>query len=128
MIRPITENELDECVRVIRESFFTVAEEFGFTAENAPRFTAFATTKDRLSWHLFGEQRQMFAFYEDGQITGYYSLLPLKDGQCELSNLCVLPAYRHKGIGAKLLEHAFFLAKEAGYHTSASASLKKTRY
>ena len=117
MIRSIAENELDECVRVIRESFATVAAEFGFTAENAPRFTAFATTKDRLRWHLSGEHRKMFAFFKDGQIVGYYSFLPLNDGKCELSNLCVLPEHRHSGIGAKLLTHAFSLAKNAGYHT-----------
>ena len=32
--------------------------------------------------------------------------------ECELSNLCVLPSFRHKGIGEKLLEHAFSVAKE----------------
>lgn len=52
-------------------SFNTVAEEFGFTAENAPRFTAFATTKERLVWHLDGEHRQMFAYYDVDKIVGY---------------------------------------------------------
>lgn len=44
---------------MIRESFMTVADEFGFTVENSPRFTAFATTEDRLHWHLNGEHRNM---------------------------------------------------------------------
>ena len=43
MIREIKETEIQECVEVIRRSFQTVADEFGFTPENAPRFTAFAT-------------------------------------------------------------------------------------
>lgn len=114
MIRPITENELEECVCVIRASFATVAAEFGFTAENAPRFTAFATTEERLRWHLSGEYRKMFAFYDADKIVGYYSLLPQESGECELSNLCVLPGYRHNGIGEKLLKHALSAAKEAG--------------
>ena len=44
MIKEVNEKDICECVNVIRVSFATVADEFGFTAENAPKFTAFATT------------------------------------------------------------------------------------
>lgn len=106
--------DLSECVQVIRESFATVAEEFGITAENAPRFTAFATTEERLLWHLEGEQRPMFGYFLGGRIVGYYSLLKTDGVECELNNLCVLPHCRHSGIGARLLEHALDKAKEMG--------------
>lgn len=112
MIKKIGENEIAECVKVIRESFMTVADEFGFTVENAPRFTAFATTEERLYWHLNGEHRPMYAFYDNGKIVGYYSLLLQENHECELNNLCVLPAYRHQGIGEKLLKNAFEVAQE----------------
>ena len=59
MIRPIREGELEECVRVIRDSFSTVAEAFGLSPENAPRFTAFATTLERLAGQ-YREGRAMF--------------------------------------------------------------------
>lgn len=111
MIKKISENEIAECVKVIRESFMTVADEFGFTVENAPRFTAFATTEERLYWHLNGEHRPMYAFYDNGKIVGYYSLLLQENHECELNNLCVLPAYRHRGIGEKLLKNAFEVAQ-----------------
>lgn len=42
MIREITQNDIVQCVKVIRESFETVAKEFNITEENGPRFTAFA--------------------------------------------------------------------------------------
>lgn len=113
MIKEIEQKDLAECVQVIRESFATVAAEFNITEENAPRFTAFATDERRLHWHLNGEHRPMFGYYADGRIVGYYSLLMLENRECELNNLSVLPAYRHEGIGAKLLEHAFAKAKEA---------------
>lgn len=29
------------------------------------------------------------------------------NGECELNNLCVVPEYRHTGIGEKLLVHVF---------------------
>lgn len=91
-----------------------VAEEFGFTVENALRFTAFATTAERLYWHMDGEHRPMYVFCENETICGYYSLLIQDNNKCELNNLAVLHGYRHKGIGKSLLEHAVKTAKEIG--------------
>ena len=56
----------------------------------------------------------IYAFYEDGAIVGYYSLLLLDNQEIELNNLCVSPGHRHKGIGEELLKHAFEMAKELG--------------
>ena len=109
MIKEIDKSEIAECVSVIRKSFLTVADEFGFTIENAPRFTAFATTEDRLFYQLEMEHRLLVAYYDDdgdGRILGYYSLMFLENSECELSNLCVLPEFRHKKIGEALLEDA----------------------
>lgn len=114
MIRKITKNEIPDAVEVIRKSFITVADELGFTIENAPRFTAFATTEGRLIYHMEQEQRPMFAYYEDAKMVGYYSLLKQNDGECELNNLCVLEEYRHNKIGEKLLEHAYGEARKLG--------------
>lgn len=50
MIKQITRSDIPECVRVIKESFLTVADEFNIMAENAPRFTAFAMNEERLYW------------------------------------------------------------------------------
>ena len=111
MIREMERNDISACVNVIRAAFATVADEFGITAENAPRFTAFATDKMRLEWHFLHEKRPMFVYMLDGQIVGYYSLLMQDSNECELNNLSVLPDYRHNGIGAQLLQHAFEYAK-----------------
>ena len=117
MIKEIDKSEIAECVNVIRKSFLTVADEFGFTIENAPRFTAFATTEERLFYQLEYEHRLMMAYYDDGdgRILGYYSLMFLENSECELSNLCVLPEFRHKKIGEALLEDAVIRAKNSGY-------------
>ncbi len=111
MIRKTERADLPECVRVIRNSFQTVADEFGFTEGNAPRFTAFATTEERLAWHLDGEHRLMYLDEENGKACGYYSLKLNGDGTCELSNLSVLPEYRHRGIGGRLLKHSMETAR-----------------
>ena len=112
MIREVSREEIPECVRVIRRSHQTVADEFGFTKENAPGYVAFATDENRLIWHMDHEHRLMFVDEENGVIRGYYSLLMEKDGECELGNLSVLPEYRHHGIGAELLRHAIGIARE----------------
>ncbi len=112
MIKKVEAKDIPECVKVIKESFSTVADEFGLTVENAPRFTAFATTEERLNWHLVKENRPMYAFYVKGTIVGYYSLLLQDDNECELNNLCVIPSYRHQGIGEKLLRNAFQVAMD----------------
>ena len=106
MIRKAERADLPECVRVIRNSFQTVADEFGFTVENAPRFTAFATTEERLAWQMDSEHRLMYLDEEGGTVCGYYSLKLNGDGTCELGNLSVLPEYRHRGIGGALLKHS----------------------
>lgn len=107
VIREIFQDDITHCVNVIRESFRTVAEEFGFTEENAPGFTAFSIDEDRINWHLNGEHRSMYGYFEEGKLVGYYSLLIQDNQECELNNLCVLPDYRHKQIGCRLLKNAF---------------------
>ena len=112
MIREIKETEIKDCVAVIRESFKTVADDLGFTPENAPRFTAFAVDEERLNKQFHEEHRPMFGYFEGEKLIGYYSLATGKTS--ELNNLAVLPAYRHQGIGGQLLEHSFEKAVEFG--------------
>ena len=112
MIRKVNREDIPECVRVIRRSHQTVADQFGFTEENAPRYVAFATDENRLIWQMEQEHRLMFLDEENGVIRGYYSLLLKPEGECELSNLSVLPEYRHHGIGAELFGHALSTARE----------------
>lgn len=112
MIRPMYPTEIPTCVALIRESFATVAREFAITPENAPRFTAFATTEDRLTWQ-FQQGRPMFVFIEGEEIVGYFSL-EIKGDSCELNNLCTHPAFRHRKIGGQLLAFAFAEANRRG--------------
>lgn len=115
MIRQMNENEIDECVELITASFMTVADEFGFNKDNAPRFTAFATTPERLKYQMDVEKRPMYVYVaSDEKIVGYYSLALLEEDICELNNLCVLPEYRHQRIGEELLSDAFQKAGELG--------------
>ena len=113
MIREISKHDINECVSVIRQSFKTVADTYGFTLENAPKFTAFATTEETLLCQFEDPHRLMRAYYaDDRKIIGYFSLLFREDKTCELNNLCVLPSYRHDRVGTALLNDAFSKAIE----------------
>ncbi len=88
MIREMQIEDIEECVQLIRNSFQTVADAFGFTQENAPRFTAFATTKERLLWQFHTEKRPMYVYVNElDKIIGYYSLQKQSEAECELNNL-----------------------------------------
>ena len=113
MIRRIEQDDLPACVQIIRRSFQTVADEFGFTPENAPRFTAFATDEEKLRYWMDVQQRPMFGYVLHGTLIGYYNLL-IADGVCELGSLCVLPEYRHRKIGEHLLHDA--VSRAAALH------------
>lgn len=127
MIKAVREENIAECVQVIRDGFATVAESFGFTPENAPGFTAFATTEDTLRRHLLAEHRLLFAYWDGDRIVGYYSLKAQEEQACELNHLCVLPAYRSKGIGAALVNHAFETAASLGVQTMKIGIVEENR-
>ncbi len=112
-IRSVERNDIPACVNVIRQSFQTVADQFGFTPENAPGFTSYSMSEQRLN-QQFDEHRPMFVYCADGVICGFCSLCMQDGGECELNNLAVLPQYRHNGIGRKLLEHCRSEAKKLG--------------
>jgi predicted acetyltransferase len=113
-LRRMSLEEIPECVQVIRKSFQTVADEFGFTVENAPRFTAFATDAGRLWYQFCKEKRPMYVYLVGKKIVGYYSLALRDDGSAELGSISVLPEYRHKDIGAKLMTDAMLRTKAFG--------------
>ena len=115
MIREIKDNEIKQCVNVIRQSFQTVADEFGFTEENAPRFTAFATDEAKVLMWKNEQHRPMFGYFENDVLIGYYNLALTPEGECELGSLCVLPGKRHSGIGDALLEDAISRARALGF-------------
>ena len=106
VIRRMSLEEIPECVNVIRGAFKTVADELGFTEENAPRFTAFATDENRLGYQFCVDKKPMIVYLHQGSIVGYYSLALLENGNVELNNLSVLPEFRHLGIGEKLVNDA----------------------
>lgn len=111
VIRPVID-ELDKWAELVRNSFITVANEFGITRENAPTNPAFADA-DSLSGMIDKGVSLFGAFYDDQRV-GFVALQDASNGCWYMERLAVLPEYRHKGIGRKLMDHAFGTVKERG--------------
>jgi ribosomal protein S18 acetylase RimI-like enzyme len=79
------------------------------TIENCPSQTAFIT-REKLE-KQFNLKTPMFLYKYDDKYVGYFSLNK-NIGYVELNNLAVLPQYRHKGIGAQLINYAKDYSKE----------------
>ena len=115
MIRQLTKQDIHECVEVIRSSFLTVGKEFNITPENAPGFTAYSTDEAKVNFWMDEQKRLMYGYFEDDKMVGYYNLAFPSDKECELGSFCVLPEYRHSGIGEALLNDSIIHAKELGF-------------
>lgn len=103
MIREITDDEnLSESLEIIRNSFMTVAEEFGLTKENCPTNPAFIGT-EKLN-EMRESDQGMFGLFHDNKQVGFVAIEKLDDDVYYMMKLAVLPEYRHRGFGRKLMD------------------------
>ena len=103
-IHPIKPDDLNTALRIIRNSFATVADEFHLTKENCPGHTMFITL-EKLKIK-YDSADCMYMYTLDSVPVGVFSLKQLDYETWELDHLAVLPEYRHCGIGKELLEFA----------------------
>ena len=107
--------EFAQAAKVIRDSFATVAREFGFTERSFPTYTGFVTTEERLQNHAdWGWW--MYGFYDSEKLVGYVSISKIEDADdaYELHNLAILPDYRRRGYGKQLLDFCVAKVRELG--------------
>lgn len=106
------DEDLEECAEVIRQSFMTVAKDFGLNKENCPTNGAFIQ-KERLIFEKEKGQR-MYGLRSGDKIIGYVQLEKNSDDLYFLQKLAVLPDYRHSGFGRILLDYAKKLVTDWG--------------
>jgi ribosomal protein S18 acetylase RimI-like enzyme len=103
-IELMREENLAECAEVIRRGFLTVAKDFGLTKENSPTNGAFIQ-KERLAEER-GKGHIMYGMTDQSKIIGYMQLERNTQELYYLQKLVILPEYRHKGLGTRLLDYA----------------------
>jgi diamine N-acetyltransferase len=106
--------ELEEFAAVIRESFSTVAAEFGLTPDNAPTNPAFLAP-ERLAESL-AKGLELFGARLCGRLSGCVGIEKARDteGRFYIERLAVLPECRHGGLGKALLDFACERIRERG--------------
>lgn len=113
MIREITNAEdLEESARIIREAFITVARDFDLTEENSPTNPAFMTF-ERLSKSK-NKHVKFFGLFENEVQIGFVAIERANDTLFYMEHLAVLPAYRHRGYGKRILDFVFDYVRNNG--------------
>ena len=112
VIRQAKRADIDVLVNLLRSSFRDVAERFGITEENNPRFLAFCTN-ERIESDL-EKDLTYYILERDGHPYGCVALERAKPGVCYLMRLAVLPVHRGKGYGKMLVHHIFEKARATG--------------
>ena len=113
MIREIAnEKEMENSVRVIADSFQTVAVEFKLTKDNCPTHPSLVTLKQLNEMKRKG--LTLFGLFEGDAQIGFAAVEKKKNKVFNLEKLAVLPESRHKGYGGKLVEYAEEYVKNAG--------------
>ncbi|MDO4323802.1 MAG: GNAT family N-acetyltransferase [Lachnospiraceae bacterium] len=109
-IKKVEYSELDKCAELIRDSFNTVAKEFGLTYQNCPTNGAFIKTSRLVSdWN---KGNLMFGLYYDAILVGFMELELTVSDVYTLEKLAVHPDFRHLGYGTALLSYAGQIAIE----------------
>jgi len=110
-IKPLTVENVFEFAEVIRQSFATVAQEFGFTKENCHGYIGFITD-ERLESKFENENCCPFGVFVDERMIGCVALTNSDESVFEMSTLSVLPAYRHFSYGTALINFCREKVKE----------------
>ncbi len=105
-------DEYEECAGVIRDSFITVAKDFNITRENAPTNPAFAGSDALVEMKEKGIE--LYGAFDSTGCVGFVAIERADENTCYMERLAVLPEYRHKGLGGRLLAFVFDAAGNSG--------------
>lgn len=111
-IHPLTVGQLSEYTEVIRESFTTVAKDYGLTKENCPYHWSFATN-ERMAGKI-KDGYYPFGCFAGKKLVGFVALTDYGEGVYEMGILSVLPEYRHFGYGKALIDFCKEKVREFG--------------
>jgi ribosomal protein S18 acetylase RimI-like enzyme len=106
----LNSGELKQSVEVVRESFSTVAREFGLTRQNCPTNPAFATLESLEN--LKEKGAEFFALYEHDKQIGFVAIEKADEVTYYMEKLAVMPEYRRKGYGKSIVSFVFDHVRE----------------
>jgi len=102
---------LENSVGVIRNSFRTVAREFGLNQHNCPTHPSLISIEKLLELQL---KAKLFGLFQNDRHVGFVATEKADGSIYYLDKLAVLPEYRHRGYGGKLVDFVSGYVKEHG--------------
>ncbi len=114
-IKPAGIVEAPILAKLISESNKDVAEMFGLTQTNCPKHPSFCTTEWFASDFTRGEI--YFIAYENNEAVACVATEYPSEEMAYLNRLAVLPVFRKRGIGEKLVSFIIELARQRGVKT-----------
>jgi len=104
------EHDIKNSVAVIRDSFRTVAIEFGLNELNCPTHPSLMTLDKLLELE---KKARLFGLFLANVQVGFVAIEKADDTLYYMDKLAVLPEYRHKGYGRKLVRFVFEQVKKS---------------
>jgi len=101
--------DLKNSVAVIRDSFQTVAIEFGLNGLNCPTHPSLMTLDKLLELE---KKARMFGLFLNNVQVGFVAVEKADGTLCYMDKLAVIPEHRHKGYGRKLVEFVLDYVKK----------------
>ena len=116
VIRNATENDISLLSSIIRESFMDVAERFSLTSRNCPKHPS--NCEDGWIEEELSRGVSYFVLEADGVPSGSVGILRNGPDLSYLMRLGVLPKYRNRGFGKKLVNFTLDKMKKEGTKTA----------
>ena len=104
-----SDSDIYRSADIIRKAFEDVTQKFQITKENFPSYAAFITPEKLKGFKAKGGE--MYGLFIDNVQTGFVAIEEARQGIYYLMKLSILPEYRHKKYGEKLMQSMFETVK-----------------
>lgn len=118
-IRPIQEHEIPEAKRVIFTVAFDVFHESDTLEESIARYLARGKLRemDDIQKNYFNNGGTFLVTCDEDRIIGTGAIRYLEAGICELKRLWLLTEYHGRGLGYRMMQELFAIARRHGYRS-----------
>jgi N-acetylglutamate synthase-like GNAT family acetyltransferase len=111
-IRQATTDDIPILVDLIRTAFAEVAQALKLNEKEHPRCTSFYS--EQRMHQDFAKGIRFFILEQFSKAIGCVAMEVNTHGICYLMRLAILPPYRKKNLGKKLVQHVFHQCRQAG--------------
>ena len=116
-IRPIQPDEIAEARYVIFKVAYEIFKEASTLEESIAKYSAQGVLKDLedIQKNYFGNGGTFLVTCDNNRVIGTGAIRYLEEGVCELKRLWLLTEYHGQGLGYRMMQELFHIAREKEY-------------